>query len=299
MTTWRKRDAGSMARRKAGLGPRWQRDQGLRLVRKLARSRFWPRLVTISVVMVGVYGALSLPASPVLGTVVVEVPLEDMVADADAIVEGTVVQSGVRLNLDKGMPDVETVVVIKVSDWMKRPRGLRGRVLPDTRNPVAPDTITLTEPGGDVAGLADIVLGAPVYTKDEQVIVFLKQDGRHHKRPLSFGGTTYSTYDMSLGKFVVLPTSSNGEPLVRRDGRDLMLATWGPENSFSVSEPGQFPVMMKKQFRGLVEKTLDQIGYNVGRTRQTLSTGPETGALGPIRLVNPGPGVQVPTGADL
>jgi hypothetical protein len=128
---------------------------------------------------------------PARATVMIEVPLEDLTREADAIVHGVVTRVGTRMVARRGSLDPHTVVWIDVQEWLKGSGGRRVR---------------LRELGGvgRTAGLA--IDGVPRYTAGEEVIVFIEARGR-----------TPRTLALAQGRFVVRRNVSGGSAIVTRD----------------------------------------------------------------------------------
>lgn len=144
--------------------------------------------------------ALSFVAGSARGTVLYEVPIEDMAADAEAIVLGEVVQTGVRLvMLPEGLEPF-TVTTIKVDRWLSGRGG---------------ETVEIHERGGVWQGGGVRIEGTPVYRVRERVVVFLSRDDRGN----------YRTYGMVQGKFVIR-ASVDGPTRVERDFRGAAFARW-------------------------------------------------------------------------
>src|SRR5690349_15411228 len=57
-------------------------------------------------------------ASTASATVMVEVPLDEMIQRADAIVRGTVVATRVRLDVRDGALEPQTFTTLRVTEWL-------------------------------------------------------------------------------------------------------------------------------------------------------------------------------------
>lgn len=143
---------------------------------------------------------LAFPASAA-ATVMVEVPIEDMARDADAIVVGRVVRSEVRVVVDpvRGAQP-HTLTTIAVSEWIVGSGGA---------------TVVVDELGGEIQGHGLAISGTPVYRPGEEVIVFLERaDGR------------LRTYAMAQGRFEIRRGVGGVPDHVQRDLTDVAFARW-------------------------------------------------------------------------
>ncbi len=123
--------------------------------------------------------AAALGAAPA-GAIMIEMPLDRIAADADAILRGRVVAASSRWN-DENTTIVTDVTVAVTAAWKgAAPAG--GRV-------------TLTVPGGEVGEIGVAVEHAPAFDSGEDVVLFLEQDR---------GAGTRVLYD-EQGKYTVAP----------------------------------------------------------------------------------------------
>jgi hypothetical protein len=138
-------------------------------------------------------------AAPIArATVAVEVPLEDLAREADAIVHGVVTRVGTRMVARGGSLDPNTVVRIRVHEWIKGSGGRRVRL------------VELGGVGRDV-GLA--ISGSPQYRPGEEVIVFI-----------ALHAGVAHTLDLAQGRFVVRRNVPDGQVVVTRDLRGIGFA---------------------------------------------------------------------------
>ena len=177
-------------------------------------------------------------------TVMVEIPLEDLVRDADAIVLGTVERVGVRLQMDpdgQGM-DPHTITVVRVSEWLKGSGS---------------DLVTIDELGGVMGEMGLRIDGTPEYRPNQRVVVFLHRvDGR------------LRTLQMAQGAFEVLPGVPGTPSIVQRDLEAIGLARW-TEGQMSVEHGGR-SAMRLDDFLAFVRATLTNLelsGDAVGGAR--------------------------------
>ncbi len=162
-------------------------------------------------------------------TVMVEVPLEDMILGADAIVHGRVIANDVRMSLDRGELEPNTFVTIEVTEWLA---GEGGR------------TVTLRELGGTFQGITTEVVGVPRYAVGDEVIVFLerREDGREDLRTMA----------MAQGQFRVRHSLTEA-PRVERDLEGVAFARW-VDGQQTVQDPAS-PSMELEAFKAYVRQT--------------------------------------------
>ncbi len=129
-------------------------------------------------------------AAPVAATVMIEVPVEDMTRDADAIVHGVVQRSGTQMQLQNGRMEPRTVTQLRVREWIKGGGS---------------DLVTIREIGGEWQGGGMWIDGTPRYAPGEEVIVFLRRapSSEPASRAGSQASAFYRTYGMAQGKYVV------------------------------------------------------------------------------------------------
>lgn len=131
----------------------------------------------------------------------VEVPIEDMARDADAIVLGRVEHTEVRIVVDpvRGT-EPRTLTRIRVNDWIAGSGG---------------STVTVEELGGEVQGQGLVISGTPQYRVGEEVVVFLERaDGR------------LRTYAMAQGRFEIRRGIGGVPDQLIRDLSGVSFATW-------------------------------------------------------------------------
>lgn len=151
------------------------------------------------------WGALAamLAVAPAQATVIVGADLAELSRDAGAIVRGRVVAVDARWTDDRR--GVETLVTMAADRYLKGGLG---------------DTVTFRVPGGRIGRLRSIVVGAPRFEPDEQVIVFLGHRGPSIPHVLGLGQGVYRVA-ASRGAWVVTPPALVGatiaHPIVRGD----------------------------------------------------------------------------------
>jgi hypothetical protein len=155
--------------------------------------------LSVALVLLGLF-----VAAPAAATVMVELTVEDMAADCDAIVIGRVTRTGVQL---LGEPQVQglhpwMVTDIAVEQWLKGPGG---------------SAVTVHERGGVHQGGGQWIAGTPTYRRGDRVLVFLRLDvyGR------------WRTYGMAQGKWLVHAGVPGTPTTAVRDTSDLSLVHWG------------------------------------------------------------------------
>lgn len=169
-------------------------------------------------------------ASSAAATVMVEVPLEDMARDADAIVHGVVERTGTQMVVREGAMEPQTLTTIRVREWLEG-------------GPA--DRVTVREIGGEWQGGGLRIDGTPSYRPGEEVILFLE---RHPER-----SDEYRTYAMVQGKFVVLHGVPGVPSMVRRDLESVAFARWsGGEMSVQGAQSG--PALPLESFLDLVRR---------------------------------------------
>lgn len=164
-------------------------------------------------------GALALLSIPALATIMVEVPLEDMVADSEGVVRATVVHSGVQMNMREGSYEHTTITTLRVDEW------LVGEGEPRIR---------IREIGGETARGGMRIAGTPRYEPGEEVIVILDQDADGHRE-------YFRTYGLVQGKFTVLRGVPGMPTVVMRDADSVGFATW-VRGEMTIEEGGDMVV---------------------------------------------------------
>ncbi|HHH28620.1 MAG TPA: hypothetical protein ENK57_09780 [Polyangiaceae bacterium] len=173
-------------------------------------------------------------------TVMVEVSLEDMARDADAIVMGRVTRTEVRVVMDPVRGAVpHTITEIEVADWILGSGGA---------------TVRVDELGGDIQGSGLIIAGTPVYGVGEEVIVFLEQaQGR------------LRTYAMAQGRFEIRRGVGGVPDHVQRDLSDITFARWG-RDGMNLDHSSDPPVALETfvEYVRRIASGYGSAGLNVG-----------------------------------
>ena len=129
-------------------------------------------------------------AAPARATILREVPLDEMIVDAEAIVIGQVAQVGTQIQMRHGQAWPWTVNTVRVESWLKGSGG---------------PTVALSERGGRFGDRIMAVAGTPQYRVGEAVVVFLWRDPEGRLR----------TYGMAMGKYRIEADPSG--PIVSRE----------------------------------------------------------------------------------
>jgi len=167
-------------------------------------------------------------ARPGEATVMVEIPLDELVRDADVIVHATVARTGTQMVMrEEGAMEPHTLTEIHVQRWLKGS---------------GPDRLTIRELGGDWQQGGMRIDGVPRYARGEEVIVFLE---RHPEHP-----DHYRTFQMVQGKFVVMHGTPGVPSTVKRDLDGVGFARWAESGEMSVG-PFNGPAVM--QLDGFVD----------------------------------------------
>lgn len=149
-------------------------------------------------------GLLALLSVPAFATIMVEVPLEDMVADCQGVVRATVVHSGVQINMREGGTELTTISTLRVDEWLVGEGDPR---------------IRIREIGGENSRGGMRIAGTPRYQRGEEVIVVLDRDADGHRE-------YFRTYGLAQGKFTVLRGVPGMPAVVMRDADAVGFATW-------------------------------------------------------------------------
>jgi hypothetical protein len=195
-------------------------------------------------------------ASSASATVMVEVPIEDMVRDADAIAVGTVERVGVRLEMIDGVgAEPHTIVTLRVREWLKGG---------------GEDVVTIDEIGGVTPQVSMAIAGTPEYHRGQEVVVFLRSVGRDR----------YRTFAMAQGHFEIQRGVPGVDDVVVRDTSELGLATWSSrsptdrgdrETGPMIIHEGGRSAMRLADFLAYVDSALAQLRLPAGAddTRRT------------------------------
>lgn len=172
--------------------------------RPLEVSRRWLRSALCCLCLGGVVTLADLARA----TVMVDLPLDDLILRADLVVRGRVVRTGIRV---RAQQDPAAPLQPRTHVWIEVQEVLAGQV-PEG------GVVHLWEPGGRYGGVQTTVAGTPHYERDENVLVFLTQD---REQP-----GLYRTLEMVQGKFHILPHVAGSERQAVRDMSDVAIARW-------------------------------------------------------------------------
>ncbi len=181
-----------------------------------------------------------LVAMPAAATVMVEIPMEDLVATSDAIVHAHVLRTGTQLETYEGRLEPHTITELRVDDWLQSDGDPR---------------IAIDEIGGEVDGRGSWIDGTPRYAPGDEVVVFLRQ--------LPSGA--YRTVGMAQGRFDVVHTASGAgvTTVVQRDTSTLAFASW-VNGQMRVRDGGPSPSVDYASFVGFVSSVLEQLALPPG-----------------------------------
>jgi hypothetical protein len=150
--------------------------------------------------------ALAALAAPVRATVVVAADLGELAREARAIVRGRVQSVDGRWTDDRRT--IETIVTLEVASYLKGALG---------------PTVQFRVPGGDLGRYRSIVVGAPLFAVNEEVVVFLGASGPAVPYILGFNQGVYRVVRAAdnSGPVVtppaLLPSVAGTTPVVRGD----------------------------------------------------------------------------------
>lgn len=180
---------------------------------------------------------LGLTALPAHATVMVEIPLEQLIADSDAIVHATVLRTGTQLETFDGHLEPHTIAQLQISDWLKG---------------TGQERLSIDEIGGTVDGSGSWIDGTPRYRDGEEVVVFLRR----------LPNGSYRTVGMEQGRFDVVHTvdvsAHAGRTVVERDTSTLAFASW-VNGEMQVHEGGRSPSVDYDTFVAFVASVLEQL----------------------------------------
>ena len=171
-------------------------------------------------------------ARPARATVMVELALEDMIRDADAVVRGVVEHSSVRMDLRTGQLEPWTITRVRTSAWLKS----------SSRAP-EDGVVEIEELGGVWNGGGSWIDGTPRYRANEEVVVLLKRDREGHLRTLG----------MVQGKFVVRRGVPGVQTVIVRDLSSVGFARW-VDGQMTIGQPHAAPALAFDDFAALVRR---------------------------------------------
>jgi hypothetical protein len=178
-------------------------------------------------------GAIALAgiSSSASATIMVEVPLDEMIQRADLVVHGTVIRTDVVVSLDGPSPEPQTITTLRVREWLGGGTG---------------ETVRIRELGGSWQGRTLRYDGTPEYRVGEEVVVFLE---RRPEAP-----NDLRTFAMVQGKFVVQHGVPGVPSSVSRDLAGISFYRWA-EGQQRINAPGAEPAMELETFLDFVRRT--------------------------------------------
>jgi hypothetical protein len=188
---------------------------------------------SLSLAMIALAWGLAVPAH---ATVMVEIPMEQLIADADVIAHGTVVRAGTRLEQFDGRFEPHAIAELHVTEWLKGQTD---------------DRLEIDEIGGDTETYGTWIEGTPRYGRGDEVIVFLRR----------LPNGSFRTVGMAQGRFDVVHTISatpGGTTTVRRDMRALGFASWAT-GEMVVEDGALGPSIGYDEFVGFVRGVVEQL----------------------------------------
>ena len=145
-------------------------------------------------------------ANPVRATVVVGADLGELARDARAIARGRVVAVDAQWTANRRT--IETLVTLEVESYLKGALG---------------GTVQFLVPGGSLGRFRSIVVGAPEFSVDERVVVFLGAQGPSIPYVVGFNQGVYRVVPsadrstLMVTPPAILPTAGGTTPIVRGD----------------------------------------------------------------------------------
>jgi hypothetical protein len=157
-------------------------------------------LSTISLVM-----ALTVLSASVQATVLIPAGLDELAAEATAIVHGRVVD--VRAEWTDGRRTIESFVTVGVATYLKGSLG---------------PSVTFRTPGGEVGLYRSVMVGAPVFTPGDEIVLFLGSRGPSVPFVLGLNQGVYRVVTNARGERIVIKpaliaTGETAVPVVRGD----------------------------------------------------------------------------------
>jgi hypothetical protein len=188
-------------------------------------------------------GAAVLTAVPAYATVMTEIPMEDLVLRADAIVHGSVLRVGARLESFDDRLEPHTVAELRVDEW------LRG----EPTDAQSGERIAIDELGGTVDGRGSWIDGTPRYEAGQEVIVFLRRLPNGAFRTVGMEQGRFEVEHVVEGSGAAVTTRT----LVARDTRGLGFASWR-EGVMQVRDGAREPSVPFDTFVAFVRGVLAQ-----------------------------------------
>lgn len=193
-----------------------------------------------------ILSSLALVALPASATVMVEIPMEELVSTSDLIVHATVLRTGTQLEPFEGHLETHTITELRPVDF------LRGS---------GDDVVRIDEIGGtNPDGSGSWIEGTPRYRDGEEVIVFLRR----------LPNGAFRTVGMEQGRFEVIHEvdASGGRTVVERDTSHVGFASW-VDGHMQVRDGARSPSVEYDVFVGFVASVLEQLPTVPGTTGTT------------------------------
>jgi hypothetical protein len=187
---------------------------------------------------------LLIAPAPSRATVFLPADFSELVVNARAIAHGRIVD--VRPRWVEGHRRIESLVTLQVSEYLKGDLG---------------PTVVFMVPGGEIGRYRSVMIGAPVFTEGDEVVLFLN----------SRAGSLPYVLGLSQGTFRLAPDQRTGRRLVTP--APMMAEGHGPERVVR-GDPRRRPLELR-EFAARVKSVLDR-------------PQPPGGVEGPRRLLPPG-----------
>lgn len=182
-------------------------------------------------------------AAPVHATVMVELPLDELIRRADLVVRGKVLRTGTRVRAPNA---TAATLEPRTHVWISVEETLAGKAPAD-------GVVHLWEPGGRYGDVQTLVAGTPQYERGEDVLVFLTID---KETP-----GLYRTLEMTQGKYSVLRRDPTSQPFAVRDFNDVSIARWRRHRMELGPPPTEKPVNVNSLSARVRELRLAPVGH--------------------------------------
>jgi hypothetical protein len=168
---------------------------------------------------------LLLTPLPALATTMIALDVPALSKAADSIVQGKVLS--IQSHLTRDGRRVYTEIEVQVAETIKGD---------------APKTVTLTQPGGEVGDIGQLVSGTAHYEVGEEVVLFLEKYGPR-----------FRTVGMAQGKFKV-ERSSDGKAAFAMPDKEAEALLLDPQTHQPIAASGQ--VLKLETFKGQIRDAL-------------------------------------------
>ena len=177
-----------------------------------------------TITLVAAVALLAAAGGSARATVVLALGFDELAAQADRVVLGSVHSVSSSWVERDGAKTIETTIDIAVEDEL-------GNV---SAEPVA----RIVQPGGEVGDVGLVVTGMPAFRAGERVLVFLRVSGADPQ-----GRTVHAVVGMAQGKFIVLPRLGGGFDAIQQFAAGFALADADGDGTIRPAE-GRAPIRM-------------------------------------------------------